>query len=722
MITFYFVINALEAFALAVYMASVGSEADTSVIFNLSIARLSIVVAIALVAGWFIYLAFHSRATHSRSRQAIEACLQDEKKVCYVFLASIALVAGMLFLLTRQINSFGDYKLIYQRFEPVLVWLAVIGAQTAFGMLVWYCAHYIKNDHQADFSENRTELLPLFGVYALFVLVKLALVTSTAYGPLGRGDEMTYFDMAESFYRGFFSVAQSHHYPPLYPLSLVPALVFKGYSFEGIKLLNVLYSSSIVFPIYFITRFFLDRRHSLIAVLLTCLIPYHLVFPRRILSENLFFPLFIWTVLITFVVPRNRRMRLSWDIFNGGMLAILYLTRFISLAAIPFFLLAWWIKPFEGEKSLFRPGGRKILHFGLLLLTCLVVFSPWLIAGLSEDVALKLILGFSVASKTDPAQLTLGRLLVWIVLYACYYILVSAPVLNLLLASFGQLDLKRWREGLGRLIFQVLALMAGFYLAVTRHSWRAYYNRELPSKIMGRYLIVYSVLYIVIALIVLIKFDRTRIKSKFKFIIWTVILPFVLIVFSNYTLIQGAVFATDGNLLKALGSVDGFLTEILGPYFFVLIAVIYIAETVLILRDNKKSLVPVLIAGLVIYYLSGIPSYYQDLMEYQTYPWLAKQISELMPSPDIKNPYAEKITVFVAQEYDSKDKAEIYNSLRVRGVDNSEVMAYHEDNLAQMSTDRGFIIQAFSSPDEIPSDQRLYEFNGEYFTIQEIYR
>jgi hypothetical protein len=720
MISIYFILNAVETFLLAVYLILVGSEPNASVFFNLSSARLLLVITIGLVGAGFVFLTIRSWPSQSRIRQSIHSHMQNEKSIWFVFLAGIALLAAMLFLLTRQMNQFGDFKLIYQRFEPVFVWVAVMGAQSALFAALWYCARHIKNYQAPDTSRHRSELPILLGFYLAFVVVKLLVVTSTSYGPLGRGDEMTYFDMADSFYRGFFSVAQSHHYPPLYPLSLVPALVFKGYAFEGIKLLNVLYSSSIIFPVYFIARQFLDRRNSLITVFLTCLIPYHLVFPRRILSENLYFPLFIWTTFITFTLPKNSRMRLPWDLLNGAMLAILYLTRYISLAAIPCFLLAWWVKPFEGELSIIKPNWKKIGHLLLLILAMLVVFSPWLAAGLNEHVSLKLLLGFGVASKTDPAQLTFPRLLVWLVLYACYYALVSAPVMNLLLAALTQIDFKNWRDGLGRLISQVSVLMAGFYTAVTRHSWRAYYNRDLPSKIMGRYLIVFSVLYIIIAAVVLTKFDRSRIKSKFRFILWTGVLPFVLTLFAHFVLIRGAIFPTNGDLFKALGSVDGFLTEILGPYFFVMLAGIYGLEIYLMLHEKRHLLMPVLVSGLVIYYLSGIPSYYQSLMDYQTYPWLSQQIAELLPDPDLKNTNTEKISVYLPGDHESIDEAEIYNGLRVRGIDNTEILTYTVDPLNAMPTSKGFIIQTIDNPNDIEDALRLYEFNGLYFTIQEL--
>ena len=722
MISVYFLFNALEAFFLAVYMVSVGSLSSERVFLNLSLSRLIIVLIISIIAIAFGITAAKSRPENSRIKQKIQTISKDEKKVWVVFLISLAVVAVVYFLLTTEKAKFLNYQNIYDRLEPMLVWVAVMGAQTAFFAVVWYCALFIDYSQSPDAAVSASELPALFGIYAIFILAKLLLVTSSSYGPLGSGDEMTYYDMADSFHRGFFSIAQSHHYPPLYPLYFMPALVFGSYAFEGIKLLNVIASSSVIFPVYFIARHFLDRKQSLITVLLTCLIPYHLVFPRRILSENLFFPLFIWTVFITFARPKNMRVRLPWDLLNGAMLAVLYLTRYITLAAIPFFVLAWWVKPFERERSIFKPGWKKFGHLVGMGIALLAVYSPWLIAGLREHVNLKLVLGFGVASKTDPAQLTLYNLVTWMGLYASYYVLVAAPVLNLLLAAFTQLDLKRWRENLGRLVFQVLALMAGFFIAVTRHSWRAYYNREAPSKIMGRYLIVYSLLYIILAMIILVKFDRSRVKSKTKFIFWTGVFPIALVVFSHAALFDGTIFPTDGNLFNALGSVDGFFTDVLGPYFYVIIAVLYAVEIVLMLQDKRKYFVSVLTIGLLVYYMAGYPAYYKVLLDYQTYPWLSDKVAEIVRVDGNAGTASDNITVFIPPGNETQDRVEMYNGLRVRGIDNADVIITKEGSNSLVKTDLGFIIRKVDKLNPAAPGQTVYEFNGESFTIENISR
>ena len=585
----YYALNAIEAIVLAVVMVSIGSSAQESVFLNLSLFRLVLVGAIALIGLWFLFLAAGTIRGMKKQRALEERILGNEGGLWLAFGASILLICAGLFVLTRGLEAFGKYQMIYQRFEPVLVWVVIFGAQTAFFTALWYSAYFIGDGGQGEMGAVQKELMPLLGLFVGLVIIKMVLVTPTSYGPVGAGGEITYFNMAEAFYRGIFSPRDYdfYHYPPLYPLSLVITFVVKGQAFEGIKLLNNVFSSSIVFPVYFITRKFLDARKSLLAAFLACLIPFHLDLPRRMLSENLYFPLFLWGMYVVFVNPRNNKYRLVWDIMSGALIGVLYLTRYITLAAIPFFMLGWWVKPFEGEKSLFKPGWKKVLHFIIFGITTLAVFSPWVLLGIKTGVPIKYMLGFGITENSTTQQRTLIRLIEWAVLYAGYFILVAAPVLNLLIVSFFQVDTKRWREGLGLLIFQVLAVMAGFYAAVTRHSWRVLYNSGLPHTIMGRYLILFSVEYFIIALVTVLQFRKSTFRSKWHFIFFAQILPLLLVFFSYFAIIKVAIFQTDGELLRALGSVDASYIEMLGGTFFVLIFLIYTITNWLLWEDEK---------------------------------------------------------------------------------------------------------------------------------------
>ena len=247
--TLFYISSAIESFLLAAYLTFVGSNPQESLILNLSTSRLAAVLLFILIGLGFVFLA--SRSLNSKSKQIAiqEKYLDNERSQWTGFILSVSVLGLALFLLTRQLNSFGEFKQVYARFEPALVWLFALGVQAAFLTAIWYFAYFITGDGEGNIKATEKELLPLIALYLAFVIFKLIFITRSSYGPVARGDEMTYYDMADSLYRGFFSIAQTSHYPPFYPLSLVPAMFFKIWTFDGIKLLNVIYSSSILFPL-----------------------------------------------------------------------------------------------------------------------------------------------------------------------------------------------------------------------------------------------------------------------------------------------------------------------------------------------------------------------------------------------------------------------------------------------------------------------------------------
>jgi hypothetical protein len=256
---------------------------------------------------------------------------------------------------------------------------------------------------------------------------------------------------------------------------------------------------------------------------------------------------------------------------------------------------------------------------------------------------------------------------------------------------------------------------------VTRHSWRAYYNADLPSAIMGRYLIVFSVLYFIIAIVIADHFKPDKYRSGWFYFLIAQVLPMGMVTFAYFTLIQGSIVPTDGDLLKSLGSVDAFFTEILGPLFFVLLFLIYGATNWLIYIQKKQLALAALAIGLVIYYLAGVPAYFRDLMSYQTYPYLAKQISTMLPPPDPKSGEVEQISVFLPAERSTKNGSEIYNTLRTHGFNETVVEGYSQDAVDQMSTRTGFII--LQLPDvSAREDLPVYEINDTQFQIIPIER
>ncbi len=715
----YFTISSLQAFLLAAYFIYIGTSTQRTILFNLSLGRLALIVVFLILGVWFLFLAVRSFMGLKKIKTIEEEFLTNESQLWLAFVLNALLIGVSLFLLTLNRDVYGSYKELVRQFEPVLVWCIVMGAQTTFFIAIWYCVYFIGKRNAGSIQEAQKELLPLLGLFAGFVLFKMIFVTATAYGPTAASDEMTYFSMAETYHLGIFSPREYNHYqyPPLYPLSIVIPFVFRGWTYEGIKLLNNLFSSSIIFPVYFISRQFLDARKCLIAVFLSCLIPFHLVFPRQIMSENLYFPLLLWAMFITYAVPANKKFRLSWDLLNGFFLGALYLTRYITLAALPFLLLAWWIKPFEGETSFFRPGIKKVLHLFLLCVVILGVFSPWPMLGVSKGIRLDNMFGFGVTSNTTPEQLTLNKLVIWAILYIYYFILTAGPLLNLLSLTFFHPDFKHLREGHCRWIVQVLVLMGGFFAAVMRHSWRALYNAELPSKIMGRYLAVFPIFYFIIALIMISEFNKDRFRSKWHFILVTQLIPFGLAAAAFFTLIKGWLIPTDGALIKPLGSADAFTVQILGSYYLVIIFIIFAITNWLLWTGSKKAAIYALAVGSLVYYISATPAYYRSLMEYQTYPWLSSRIAEKIPGPTPKTVISGTVSVFVPDDLDRSSSDELYYGLYVRGIENTQIEISLPAAIEAMDTERGYIIQPLDANSEKYPDSQVERIYGEEFAI-----
>jgi hypothetical protein len=160
-------------------------------------------------------------------------------------------------------------------------------------------------------------------------------------------------------------------------------------------------------PLYLLARRMLNREHSLILILVSSLIPFNFLIPNRLLSENLYFPLLLWSLYFAFVSPADTRQRLAWDALTGFTFGLLYLTRFISLAVIPFLMVIWWIKPFENVSGIFQWNWKKVANALMMVLITALVFSPWVYIGLNNGLSLKETLGFGIAATTNPQQLTL---------------------------------------------------------------------------------------------------------------------------------------------------------------------------------------------------------------------------------------------------------------------------------------------------------------------------
>lgn len=362
-------------------------------------------------------------------------------------------------------------------------------------------------------------IIPVILFTALFIF-KMLFVINNRSMPL-IADEYTYAKYAKLlFNNGSYRGVQ---YPLLYPLILAPAYLFENHYYV-MKVLNAFYSSFTPVVVYFISRLYLDKYKSTVCSIFSMVIPYQYITTMTLMSENIYYPMFLLGIYVTLKKHRNE---LLGDIALGIILGALFLTRHITLVCIPVFLFVWLLKQFDLKKDL-----KTIVFRGALIcIVMLLTYSPWIIMCSRRGYSIKKIIGFSIASKTNPEQLTIKRLFMSGIFYIEYLILMIAPVLGLIIKSFRALDIKKLFGDYNRLWVMVFGITGAFWLAVTRHSWRAYYNYPEFIKIKGRYVIYFSVMFVILGMVVLYK-QKPQFKFKTTNILLTYITPALLIVAS----------------------------------------------------------------------------------------------------------------------------------------------------------------------------------------------
>jgi hypothetical protein len=155
-------------------------------------------------------------------------------------------------------------------------------------------------------------------------------------GPVVMIDELMYKAAAESFFRfrDFNKLYAS--YRPIQGNILYQSIIsFSFYFGERFyivsKAINVAVISAAIFPTFLIAKCFIQGKLPLLAVIMTMLIPANL-YANYILTENLFFPLFLFSFFFIF---RSICWSRYEDAMAGGLsVALLFLTKPHAIAII----------------------------------------------------------------------------------------------------------------------------------------------------------------------------------------------------------------------------------------------------------------------------------------------------------------------------------------------------------------------------------------------------
>jgi len=279
----------------------------------------------------------------------------------------------------------------------------------------------------------------LIFLYILLVLAKI-LISYFIKAPSAFSDEYIFAKIARSFfYDGSFSVHGFlfNKYTPLYPMLLSVAYFFSNMeiTYFVMKVINAFVSSLVVFPAYLIAKDFVSRNKAFLLALLVGFLPATFAYSSFVLTENLFFPLMLFSVYFIYKSFSSDKRR--YPVLAGLFIGLSFLTRSVGVT-----LLAPVLVMFAYQVYRRKVEWKKFLLIGGI---SLLVVSPWLLRNVfAYGFSLSGLLGKGYALEVTKNKdvLFLFPFLVWTVLYSGFLILASGIVFSMNVfnkKSFGKM-------------------------------------------------------------------------------------------------------------------------------------------------------------------------------------------------------------------------------------------------------------------------------------------
>ncbi|MFH1455593.1 MAG: glycosyltransferase family 39 protein [archaeon] len=309
-------------------------------------------------------------------------------------------------------------------------------------------------------------------LYIVFVLLKSLLVYFIP-APSAFSDGYIYAEMAQNFFHtGQMLVYGTpvYFYPPIYAMFLSISYLFNDMTvvYLVMKVINVLLSTSIIFPTYLLAKEFLSTKKSFITAMLVGVLPSTFAFSSFLMAENLFYPLFMFSIY--FVYKSFTSNARYWDLFAGVFIGLTYLTKTLGIVLVPLVILMF----------LFNLSWQQSVKKVLMGLVCFLTVLPWYIGKTS-------IVGGYSAEIVSINSGNLYVFLTWIVLYLAYLVLSSGVVLF----AFSLLNLKTKNKKL-KVFMLMFVLVLGLVLFVAaNHNVHALNTSDLELgefyRSVGRY-------------------------------------------------------------------------------------------------------------------------------------------------------------------------------------------------------------------------------------------
>jgi len=358
-------------------------------------------------------------------------------------------------------------------------------------------------------SKTMKEPISIISIFFLFlILIKIVLSTLVPY-PMYMADERQYFDVAKSFLKEgkFLDEGENSRRYPIYSLFISPVTIFDvKISNMLIKVLNSIASSSVIFPIWLICREFLDRKKSFFVILLSAFIPEIFAYTFTIMSENLFYPLFMFSIY--FIMKSFTEKDKKWKILGGIFIGLTILTRPIGLFLLISIPLVILIKFFINMKNHRKtPIFSYFLDNWILFIFIFITISPWFIRNaciFGTDYSG--ILGYGKISEGNIVNFT-PNLFLEIFRYGLInigYLVFSTFVVFFSFSIILAMNIKKYKND--KLSTFVILSWTISIILISYTTIFSFTNASgtfigVPNKIMGRYISTIISLFIIMGFI-----------------------------------------------------------------------------------------------------------------------------------------------------------------------------------------------------------------------------
>lgn len=424
-----------------------------------------------------------------------------------------------------------------------------------------------------------------FGILLLMLisLIIKIVINSGVSGPIIYGDELIYKRRAAELF--FSHIYTSPSYPLGYPLVISFGFLFTDNFYLISKVINAILTTSVILFTWKLCRLFLEEKYSLMCALIATLLQWQYMSTPHLISENLYFPLLILVCYHFMKTVKENTLR--GRISLGLLLALLHLTRHITVVLLPVFIIVWILDQNNAGKWIINIKKKKIWELCQIFFLYVIVFGIWVILmkiQLGEGYGLLDVLGVGVSAgvgmESIKAYVSVSGLIKMTVLYASYTILSLLFILPTCFLGIWNTILGKFDIFTTKIIMLVFLLTGALEVASIRHSWRVEYNYPQIIHILGRYIWYVGLLWIVLYFI----FISGNVKINIKILAGCHIISMVITIASIFVLITDSVFNLGDSFLGDFNTKDIFYLK----NIYILIIIAYIIGLFLLVMNKIK--------------------------------------------------------------------------------------------------------------------------------------